>query len=103
MAGLVLFTGFPGFIGSRLVAKLLAGDQEVRVAAVVESKMADRARSAAGRIDGGDRIDVLEGDIGEQRLGLSEDDYERLRAEATVAYHLAAIYDLAVPLAVAQR
>ena len=103
MAGLVFFTGFPGFIGSRLVAKILEADPEIRVAALVESKMADRAREAAGRIGGGDRIDVLEGDISDRRLGLSDEQRERLTAEVTVAYHLAAIYDLAVPADVAQK
>ncbi len=69
MAGLVFFTGFPGFIGSRLIAKILQADPGIRVAALVESKMADKAREAAGRIDGGDRIDVLEGDIASTRAG----------------------------------
>jgi thioester reductase-like protein len=102
MAGLVFFTGFPGFIGSRLVAKLLVADPELRVAALVESKMADRARDAAGKLDGGDRVDIIEGDIADRRLGISDEQRERLTAEVTVAYHLAAIYDLAVPADVAQ-
>jgi thioester reductase-like protein len=101
--GLVLFTGFPGFIGTRVVRALLAGDSKLRVAAVVEPRMAERAREAAGRIEGGDRIEVLPGDIGERGLGLPDDDLRRLRSKVTLAYHLAAIYDLAVPLEVAQR
>ena len=64
--------------------------------------MADRARAAAAEFDG-DRIEVLPGDISDRRLGLADVDYERLAAETTVAYHLAAIYDLAVPLEIAQR
>ena len=103
MAGLVFFTGFPGFIGTRLVTKLLSADPELRVAALVEARMGDRAREAAGKIDGGDRIEVLEGDISERDLGLSADQRERLTAEVTVAYHLAAIYDLAVPADIAQK
>jgi thioester reductase-like protein len=102
MAGLVFFTGFPGFIGSRLVAKLLVADPELRVAALVEPKMADRARAAAERLEGGDRVEILEGDIADRRLGISDEARERLTAEVTVAYHLAAIYDLAVPADVAQ-
>jgi thioester reductase-like protein len=103
MPGLVLFTGFPGFIGTRVVGRLLADDPEVRVAALVEARMADRARGVAGRLEGGDRVDVLEGDISERGLGLSDEQRERLTAEVTVAYHLAAIYDLAVPVDVAQQ
>jgi thioester reductase-like protein len=103
MAGLVFFTGFPGFIGTRLVARLLDADPELRVAALVEAKMADRAREAAGRIPGGDRIEVLEGDIADRRLGITDEQRERLTAEVTVAYHLAAIYDLAVPSEIALK
>src|SRR3954466_3787631 len=103
MAGVAFFTGFPGFIGKRLVERLLRDDPELRIAALVESSMVDRARSAAGSLDGGDRIEVLEGDIGERSLGLSDADLDRLRSETTVAFHLAAIYNLAVPLEIAQR
>jgi thioester reductase-like protein len=99
---LVFFTGFPGFIGSRVVDALLRDDPDVRVAALVEPKMADRARQAAGRLDSA-RIEVIEGDITDRRLGLSDDVYERIRAEVAIVYHLAAIYDLSVPLEVAQR
>ena len=98
----VLVTGYPGFIGGRLVQALLDQDPETRVVALVERRMANAAREAAARLDS-ERIEVLAGDIAERRLGLSDQDYERLAAETTAAYHLAAIYDLAVPLEVAQR
>jgi thioester reductase-like protein len=99
----IFFTGFPGFIGTRLVRAILEADSDARVGALVEASMADRARKAAADLPGGDRVEVLVGDISVRRLGLSDDDWERLRAETTVAYHLAAIYNLAVPLEVAQR
>src|SRR4051794_12651048 len=97
-----LLTGFPGFIGRRLAARLLAADADARIVALVEPPMLDAARTAAGEVDS-DRIELLPGDISERRLGLADDDYERLRAEVRRVYHLAAIYDLAVPLEVAQR
>ena len=103
MAGLVFFTGFPGFIGRRLVSRLLADDPELRVATLVEEKMADDARKCAEQLDAGDRIEVITGDIGEPRLGLDDATYDRLVGEMTSAYHLAAIYNLAVPLEIAQR
>jgi thioester reductase-like protein len=99
----IFFTGFPGFIGTRLVGSILAADSGVRIVALVEGRMADRARQAAAQLPGGDRVEVLVGDIAQRRLGIAGDDWERLQAETTVAYHLAAIYDLAVPLEVAQR
>jgi thioester reductase-like protein len=103
VAGLALLTGFPGFIGRRLVARLLADDPKLRVVALVEQRMLDQARAAASELDGGDRVEVLEGDIAVRGLGLSEEDYERLSSGITSAFHLAAIYNLAVPLEIAQR
>jgi thioester reductase-like protein len=101
--GLVFFTGFPGFIGRRLIARLLADDPELRVAALVEEKMAGDARDTAAAMQGGDRIEVLVGDITDRRLGLGGDDYDRLVGEITSAHHLAAIYNLAVPREIAQK
>jgi thioester reductase-like protein len=101
-SGVIFFTGFPGFIGKRLVRALLERDADARVAALVEPRFASAARSAADEI-GGERIEILEGDIAERRLGLKDEVYTRLCAEVTSAYHLAAIYNLAVPLEVAQR
>ena len=101
--GLVFFTGFPGFIGRRLVSRLLKDDPELRVATLVEEKMADDARKCAEQFDASDRIEVITGDIGERDLGLDKETYERLTGEMTSAYHLAAIYNLAVPFEIAQR
>jgi thioester reductase-like protein len=101
--GLVFFTGFPGFIGRRLVSRLLKDDPELRVATLVEEKMADDARNCAEQFDASDRIEVITGDIGERDLGLDKDTYDRLTGEMTSAYHLAAIYNLAVPFEIAQR
>jgi thioester reductase-like protein len=97
-----LLTGFPGFIGRRLVSRLLAADPGLRIAALVEPRMIEAARSAATSIDA-QRIELIEGDIAERRLGLADDDYERLRADVRQVFHLAAIYNLAVPLETAQR
>jgi thioester reductase-like protein len=100
--GVIFFTGFPGFIGKRLVRSLLERDSKARVAALVEPRFAASAREAAAAIDS-ERIEILEGDIADRRLGLADDAYERLASDMTSAYHLAAIYNLAVPLEVAQR
>ena len=98
-----LVTGFPGFIGRRLVAALLEREPDDRVIVLVEERMLEAARDAAMALDGGPRIEVLAGDITEPRLALGEDRYGRLVAETDVVHHLAAIYDLAVPAAVAHR
>jgi thioester reductase-like protein len=99
---LALLTGFPGFIGRRLAARLLEADPDLRIAALVEARMAPQATQAAAEI-GGDRIEVLPGDIAAPGLGLGDTELERLRGEVRTAFHLAAIYDLAVPLMLAQR
>jgi thioester reductase-like protein len=92
-----LLTGYPGFIGARLVSALLEDDPDLKMVALVESKMADKARQQAP-----DRLEIVEGDITDRRLKLDDETYERLAAEVTQVYHLAAVYDLAVPLHVAQ-
>jgi thioester reductase-like protein len=97
-----LVTGFPGFIARRLVRRLLADDPQLKVTALVEPRMADAAREAAAAIDG-ERLELVAGDITQRHLGLPDDDYARLTASVTDVHHLAAIYDLAVPLEIAQR
>ena len=94
--GRVLLTGFPGFIGRRLATRLI--DDGANLTALVEPRMADAARKAAP-----DGLEVLEGDITEQRLGLADEDWERLTTELSSIFHLAAVYDLAVPAEIAQR
>ena len=100
MASLDLVTGFPGFIGRRLVASLLAEDEALRVVCLVEPRMVEAAREAAA---GHERVEVLAGDISKRQLGLARPDYDRLAGEVRRIFHLAAIYDLAVPIEIAQR
>jgi thioester reductase-like protein len=94
--GQILLTGYPGFIGRRLADRLVEGG--ARVTALVEPRMAAAARAASGG-----RIEVIEGDISRRRLGLPDSDWERLTAEVRHVFHLAAVYDLGVPLELAQR
>jgi thioester reductase-like protein len=97
-----LVTGFPGFIGKRLAAKLLADDKKLELVALVEERMLAAGQAAADEIDG-KRLEVIAGDIGELRLGLSDTDFDRLAGEVRTVFHLAAIYNLAVPLTLAQK
>jgi thioester reductase-like protein len=99
---LSLITGFPGFIGRRLARHLLAEDADARIAALVEPRMLDAAREVAVAIDP-ERIELLAGDITAPRLGLSDEDHDRIARDVRRVFHLAAIYDLAVPLDVARR
>lgn len=96
----LLVTGFPGFIGRRLVRALLDEHAGRKVVALVEPRMVDAAREVAA---GHERIEIVAGDIAERRLGLDDAVWERLAAEVTHVFHLAAIYNLAVPEEIAQR
>src|SRR3954453_4978999 len=91
-----LVTGFPGFIRRRPVPR--PAPAGARVVALVEPRMADRARDIAP-----EGVEVVEGDITERHLGLDDATWERLTGEVTHVFHLAAVYDLAVPAEIAQR
>ena len=97
----VLLTGFPGFIGRRLVRTLAAEGDGRPIIALVEPRMAATAREVAAQIEG--PVEVLEGDISKRGLGLDDAAWDRVAGEVTQVFHLAAIYDLAVPIEIAQR
>ena len=99
----ILVTGFPGFIGARLIPRLLADDPGARVVALVEPRMRERAEQAAAGLGAGDRVAIEPGDITRPRLGLDGPTHERLADETVAVHHLAAIYDLAVRPSVAER
>jgi thioester reductase-like protein len=94
----VLFTGFPGFLGSELLPRVLARDPAARAACIVQPKFAALARRRADEIGGrhpalANRIDLVEGDITAAGLGLAGGP---ARGEVAEIYHLAAVYDLSV-------
>lgn len=104
----IFFTGFPGFIGTRLVAKILRDEPDSRVIALVQAKFIDAARKAVDGLLGGSpeaaaRITLAVGDLTLKELGLDPEILVRLRREATEVWHLAAVYDLAVPELIATR
>jgi NAD(P)-dependent dehydrogenase (short-subunit alcohol dehydrogenase family) len=88
-------TGATGFIGRHLVERLLERDGDVFV--LVREGSRDRLE---GLIDswGADaraRVKPVVGDLSEPRLGVSDEDAERLRqAGVDHFFHLAAIYDM---------
>jgi thioester reductase-like protein len=95
----VFLTGFPGFIGGRLLA--LLATEGARFLLLVQPELKPRAHEEIKRIanetgTAETSFDILEGDIATPNLGLTPLDLEKARAETTVVFHLAAIYDLAV-------
>ncbi|HEV8176274.1 MAG TPA: SDR family oxidoreductase, partial [Gemmatimonadales bacterium] len=99
---LILITGFPGFIGKRLVKALVGARPKAGIACLVLPELEAQAREAAAEI-GSKRIEIITGDIATRGLALGEKDRERLIEEMTQVYHLAAIYDLAVPIEAAEK
>src|SRR5512132_3352862 len=90
----VFVTGWPGFIGRRLVRRLRDHVDPARDRVVLFTRAAHvesaRAELAALSLPG----DVLEGDVTRMHLGLSGAEYKALCADVTDIWHLAATYDV---------
>lgn len=102
----IFLTGFPGFIAGRLVKRLAT--EGARFLLLVQPAFMERAQADVARISretnqptGNFRL--LTGDITQPDLGLQPADLTTARAETTILFHLAAIYDLAVKRDVAVR
>jgi thioester reductase-like protein len=102
----VFLTGFPGFIAGRLVERL--STEGARFQMLVQPAFAERARMDVARIvektgAPSENFRLMEGDITREGLGLSAEDLEEARRDATVVFHLAAVYDLGVARELAER
>jgi len=104
----IFLTGFPGFLGSALVERLLQRyPADVTVTCLVQSKYRPDAEARArailsGRPGEAGRIRLVDGDITVPDLGLGEG-YAALQEETAEIFHLAAVYDLAVARDLAMR
>ncbi len=83
----VFFTGFPGFLGSELLPRILRRRPDAVAHCLVQPKFAALARERA--VAFGERVRIVEGDIC-SRIGAAAE-------EVVEIWHLAAIYDLSVP------
>ena len=97
----VLFTGFPGFLGSALLPRTLRRDPDARAVALVQERWLGRAREALAEIEREDpgiagRTDLVVGDITTPGLGLDDAVRARLLDAPLEIFHLAAVYDLSV-------
>jgi thioester reductase-like protein len=108
MADTILFTGFPGFIGMRLLPRILELKPHARIECLVQEKFLDAAREAVATIEkkhghARSRIGLVVGDITAQGLGIEGGPGKELRRSLKEAYHLAAVYDLTVSREVGRR
>jgi thioester reductase-like protein len=89
----VFFTGYPGFLGSELVPRILRRDPDARAVCLVQPKFLPLARERAAAL--GDRVELVAGDI-TAPIRLDREDIVEI-------YHLAAVYDLSVKREVGMR
>ena len=102
----IFLTGFPGFIAGRLVEKLARSG--TRFFLLVQPAFLEKAQRECERIAAAtaaplENFYLFEGDITKDNLGLSAEDLEFIKREASDVFHLAAVYDLAVERDLAMR
>ncbi|KTG09225.1 Male sterility domain-containing protein [Haloprofundus marisrubri] len=93
----VFLTGFPGFLGSALVERLLGRGRDVTC--LVQPKYRTQAEERAAELAGDDwreSLTLYDGDITDSSLSLDAETRRTLQREATDVFHLAAVYDLGV-------
>ncbi len=100
------FTGFPGFLGSELLACVLRRSPHHRAVCLVQSKFLAQATECLKRLEDSypaihGRTRLAVGDITDADLGI--DGLSRLRQDTSEIFHLAAVYDLAVSRELAMR
>ncbi|KIQ94289.1 Mercuric reductase [Anoxybacillus thermarum] len=102
MGNVYFFTGFPGFISSMLLEELIAKWTPEKIYTLVLPSMKEKAMEEKERICSSTHFpqakwEIVEGDITKSNLSLLEKQLHMLAQSVTHVFHLAAIYDLAVP------
>jgi thioester reductase-like protein len=103
----ILFTGFPGFLGTALLPRVLRRDTDLEAVCLVQGRFRPLAEQRLEELVAEDpglagRVRLVEGDITLPDLGLG-DVRDELRRTVTEVYHLAAVYDLEVAREVGMR
>ena len=93
-------TGFPGFISRQIIKELIGQEKVKRIFAIVLPSQMKQASEISQEIMVDNphiSITLLEGDITLPNLGMASDNLVAIQKEIDTVWHLAAIYDLAVP------
>jgi nucleoside-diphosphate-sugar epimerase len=103
----VFFTGYPGFLGSELLPRVLSRSEDATAVCLVQPRFADLARRRLDALELTEprlrgRVRFVEGDITRADLGLGAS-LRRVASEVTTIFHLAAIYDLGVKREIGMR
>lgn len=104
--GVHFFTGFPGFISSQLIREIFRKNQAQEVVVIVLAGELVKANIEKDSIIAefpNCLIRIVEGDITLPNLGLENQTVQEVVPQIEVLWHLAAIYDLAVPRDIAWK
>jgi thioester reductase-like protein len=102
----IFITGFPGFIAGRLVKRLANPWTEFFLLVqpnFVEKAMLEIEKVATETGTPLENFCILQGDITEDALGMSQEDLQFSQEKTTSIFHLAAVYDLAVKKEIAYK
>lgn len=103
MGNVYFFTGYPGFIATALLRQIIRDGHTIEHCyLLVLPEMKQKAEEEAAKIALSEKVDhnkltVITGDITKPKLDLPGDVQAVLQQQVTHVFHLAAIYDLAVP------
>ena len=109
MEHVYFFTGFPGFISNQLIREIKKQDDSFAkfVAVVLPSEWHKAVNERLNILTElhleDDQFIIIEGDITKPGLNISNKESDFKKEEITHFFHLAAIYDLAVPKDIAYR
>lgn len=97
--GIYLITGFPGFLSLNIVEELISQEMASSIYLLHLDSMTKEAEELAGKLaeNKGTDFILVKGDITQPDLGISEEKLSEIRETVEYVWHLAAIYDLAVP------
>ena len=104
----IFFTGYPGFIGRRIVREILQRYENPKIVLLIQRKFATAAEKALIELKEVEpkavsAVSTVFGDLTEPNLGLSEAEFRKLADSLSEVWHLAAAYDLAMTEAVGFR
>jgi nucleoside-diphosphate-sugar epimerase len=95
----IFLTGFPGFIGRRVVGSLAKCHPDASFVLLIQPRLLGVARSYLEEAGLDERATLVGGDLVNRGLGI---EFEHVK-DVTHMWHLAAIYDLSVSEEVARR
>lgn len=103
--GIYLITGFPGFLSHNIVRELLKQDKVSKVYLLHLDSMREQAEEGIRKLGFSSDAEIIlvEGDITRTNLDMAEEKILEISEEVEYVWHLAAIYDLAVPQDIAQN